>query len=67
MVRSQQRNRLLDHVNGCVVLAEPQVMEYRLQQLDADPPVLGVEHHAQNAVAPQAIGECLDAAAGSAR
>jgi hypothetical protein len=46
-------------LDRCIVLAEPQIVEDRLQQLDADPAVLGIGHHAQNDIVPQAIGECF--------
>ena len=40
---------------------QPQVIEHGLQQFDSDPAVLRIEHHPQNAFAPQATGECFHA------
>jgi hypothetical protein len=59
VVCRQYRDRFLDHLHRRVVLAQPQFLEHGRQQIDTDPTIFPIEHHARDPIPPQASGEGL--------
>lgn len=59
MVGRHQSDGFLDHRHRNVVLAQTQVAENRIQQIDADAAVLAVQHRRDHAIGAQATGQRL--------